>query len=176
MSVMAGLLGFCLEKPGHYRLGEGLRAPEPADIGRAVRIVNRTAVLAVVVSLGVLGRARRDHRLTGQRRPTCLRCTAGFDTAELRAANLTRDEVLDFSSNINPLGPSRWHDCRLGRRVCDDRTTATPSTEANRLAGYYDLSLPSFRALMLTGTPATIRITSSAAAAKIWLTRPSSSA
>ena len=30
----------------------------------------------------------------------------GFDTAELRAANLTRDQVLDFSSNINPLGPS----------------------------------------------------------------------
>ncbi len=54
MSVMAGLLGVCLEKPGHYRLGEGLRAPEPGDIGRAVRIVNRTAVLAVVVSLGVL--------------------------------------------------------------------------------------------------------------------------
>lgn len=30
----------------------------------------------------------------------------GFDTAELRAKNLTRDQVLDFSSNINPLGPS----------------------------------------------------------------------
>ena len=54
MSVMAGLLGVCLEKPGHYRLGEGLRAPEPADIDRAVRIVNRTALLAVVVALGVL--------------------------------------------------------------------------------------------------------------------------
>lgn len=30
----------------------------------------------------------------------------GFDTAELRAENLTRDQVLDYSSNINPLGPS----------------------------------------------------------------------
>ena len=30
----------------------------------------------------------------------------GFDTAELRAENLARGEVLDFSSNINPLGPS----------------------------------------------------------------------
>lgn len=30
----------------------------------------------------------------------------GFDTAELRAENLTRVQVLDFSSNINPLGPS----------------------------------------------------------------------
>lgn len=62
MSAVAGLLGVCLEKPGHYRLGEGLRDPEPADIGRAVTIVNRTAVLAVVVSLGVLA-AR--HAITG---------------------------------------------------------------------------------------------------------------
>ncbi|MCY4114470.1 MAG: adenosylcobinamide-phosphate synthase CbiB [Chloroflexi bacterium] len=54
MSVMAGLLGVRLEKPGHYVLGKELREPEPADIDRAVRIVNRTAVLAVVVSLGVL--------------------------------------------------------------------------------------------------------------------------
>ena len=62
MSAMAGLLGVCLEKSGHYRLGEGLRDPEPADIGRAVTVVNRTAVLAVVVSLGVLA-AR--HAITG---------------------------------------------------------------------------------------------------------------
>ena len=54
MSAMAGLLGVCLEKPGHYRLGEGLREPEPADIGQAVTVVNRTTVLAVVVALGVL--------------------------------------------------------------------------------------------------------------------------
>ena len=54
MSVMAGLLGVRLEKPGHYVLGKEMREPEPADIDRAVRIVNRTAVLAVVVSLGVL--------------------------------------------------------------------------------------------------------------------------
>lgn len=62
MSAMAGLLGVCLEKPGHYRLGQGMRDPEPADIGRAVTIVNRTAVLGVAVSLGVLA-AR--HAITG---------------------------------------------------------------------------------------------------------------
>ncbi len=38
MSVMAGLLGVRLEKPGHYILGEGFRAPAPADIRRAVRL------------------------------------------------------------------------------------------------------------------------------------------
>lgn len=54
MSVMAGLLGVRLEKPGHYVLGRELREPAPADIDRAVRIVNRTAVLAVVLSLVVL--------------------------------------------------------------------------------------------------------------------------
>ncbi|MDE2992092.1 MAG: adenosylcobinamide-phosphate synthase CbiB [Chloroflexota bacterium] len=54
MSVMAGLLGVRLEKPGHYVLGSELREPAPADIDRAVRIVNRTAVLAVVVALAVL--------------------------------------------------------------------------------------------------------------------------
>lgn len=62
MSAMAGLLGVRLEKPGHYSLGAQMREPEPADIGRAVTIVNRTAVLAVVVSLGLLA-AR--HAITG---------------------------------------------------------------------------------------------------------------
>ena len=37
MSAMAGLLGTRLEKPGHYRLGEGLREPETDDIGTAIR-------------------------------------------------------------------------------------------------------------------------------------------
>lgn len=31
----------------------------------------------------------------------------GLDDAELRAHGLTREDVLDFSSNVNPLGPSR---------------------------------------------------------------------
>ena len=54
MSTMAGLLGIQLEKPGHYRLGEGLREPVVGDIGRAMRIVDRTALLAAALTLGLL--------------------------------------------------------------------------------------------------------------------------
>ena len=54
MSAMAGLLGIRLDKPGHYRLGEGLREPEPEDIGAAIRIAERTAALGMVVVLGIL--------------------------------------------------------------------------------------------------------------------------
>ncbi len=57
MSVMAGALGVELEKVGHYRLGAGLATPRPADIRRAVRLVNSVAMLAVsgmvVASAGV---------------------------------------------------------------------------------------------------------------------------
>ena len=54
MSAMAGLLGARLEKPGQYCLGEGLREPEPGDIGMAMRLAERTAVLGVVATLSVL--------------------------------------------------------------------------------------------------------------------------
>ena len=54
MSAMAGLLGVRLEKPGHYCLGEKFRDPGPDDIGRAVSIVSRTSLLAVVAALGLL--------------------------------------------------------------------------------------------------------------------------
>ena len=54
MSAMAGLLGVRLEKAGHYRLGEGLRNPTARDIDRAVAILNRTAVLAALLALGLL--------------------------------------------------------------------------------------------------------------------------
>ena len=54
MSAMAGLLGRRLEKSGHYCLGEGLREPEPRDIGKAVRIAESAAVLAFFVALGLL--------------------------------------------------------------------------------------------------------------------------
>ena len=49
----------------------------------------------------------------------------GFDTAELRAENLTRDEVLDFSSNINPLGPSP----RVRRAAAEADLSAYPDRE-----------------------------------------------
>ena len=54
MSAMAGLLGVQLEQTGHYRLGAGLREPTPGDIYRAVKILNRTAGLLVVVVVGLL--------------------------------------------------------------------------------------------------------------------------
>ncbi|MDE2869378.1 MAG: adenosylcobinamide-phosphate synthase CbiB [Chloroflexota bacterium] len=54
MSAMAGLLGVRLEKPGHYSLGAEFRNPGSHDIGRAVAMVNRTSVLALTVSLGLL--------------------------------------------------------------------------------------------------------------------------
>ncbi len=54
MSAMAGLLGVRLEKPGHYRLGEGYRDPGPDDIDRAVSIAHRTSLLAMVAALVLL--------------------------------------------------------------------------------------------------------------------------
>ena len=54
MSAMAGLLGTRLEKPGHYRLGEGMREPNAEDIGTAVRVSERTALLGIVATIGLL--------------------------------------------------------------------------------------------------------------------------
>ncbi len=53
MAAMAGLLGVRLEKQGSYVLGAGLRAAEPADIGRAVRIMNGAAWLALGLALAL---------------------------------------------------------------------------------------------------------------------------
>lgn len=54
MSAMAGVLGTRLEKPSHYCLGEGLPEPQASDIGRAVLVAERTAMLAVAVALGLM--------------------------------------------------------------------------------------------------------------------------
>ncbi len=54
MGAMARLLGRELEKPGHYRLGEGLPEPQAEDIDRSVRLAERTALLGLLLSLGVL--------------------------------------------------------------------------------------------------------------------------
>ena len=62
MSAMAGLLGTRLEKPGHYCIGQDMREPEPRDIGEAVRIAERAALLAVVAALGLLA---VRHAITG---------------------------------------------------------------------------------------------------------------
>jgi adenosylcobinamide-phosphate synthase len=52
MAAMAGALGVSLEKPGHYRLGEG-REPEPSDIRRAQRIVGAALALGAGAVLGL---------------------------------------------------------------------------------------------------------------------------
>src|SRR5207253_11245026 len=52
MAAMAGALGVRLEKQGTYVLGEGLREPEGSDIGRAVRLARRAAML---VGAGLFG-------------------------------------------------------------------------------------------------------------------------
>jgi adenosylcobinamide-phosphate synthase len=51
MATMAGALGVELEKAGHYRLGAGLRAPEPGDVDRAVRVMLGAAGLAVAMAV-----------------------------------------------------------------------------------------------------------------------------
>jgi adenosylcobinamide-phosphate synthase len=48
MSAAAGALNVELEKVGAYRLGEGLRAPEVADIDRSVRLLSATIGLALI--------------------------------------------------------------------------------------------------------------------------------
>jgi adenosylcobinamide-phosphate synthase len=53
MSAAAGALDVELEKVGFYRLGEGLRPPEVADIGRSVRLLSATIGLALI-PIGVI--------------------------------------------------------------------------------------------------------------------------
>ena len=48
MSAAAGALGVELEKIGAYRLGQGLRLPEVADIGRSIRLLAATIGLALI--------------------------------------------------------------------------------------------------------------------------------
>lgn len=46
MSAAAGSMGISLEKADYYNLGEGSRPPQSYDIGRAVRLMQGTAILA----------------------------------------------------------------------------------------------------------------------------------
>ncbi len=54
MGAAAWLLGIELEKPDHYRLGEGLRDPRPRDIAAIVRLAGYTAVFGALLAIGVL--------------------------------------------------------------------------------------------------------------------------
>ena len=54
MSAMAGLLARRLEKPYHYDLGAEFPRPDAADIGRCNLLAAGTALLGVLVALGLL--------------------------------------------------------------------------------------------------------------------------
>lgn len=64
MGAMAGALGVTLEKDGAYRLGSGLRQPETADVGRAIRLARLAALLAAgVLATGLALRGAMDGTL-----------------------------------------------------------------------------------------------------------------
>lgn len=58
MAAMAGALGVCLEKPGHYRLGAPTREPHARDIARA-RAIFRPAMVLCFLAAMVLAWLRR---------------------------------------------------------------------------------------------------------------------
>ena len=53
MAAMAGALGVELSKRGAYVLGAGMRAPEAADVGRAVRIFGVAVGVAAAVAIAI---------------------------------------------------------------------------------------------------------------------------
>ncbi|MCY3603510.1 MAG: adenosylcobinamide-phosphate synthase CbiB [Chloroflexi bacterium] len=54
MGAAAWLLGIELEKPGHYRLGQGLRDPQARDVAAVTRLSGYTAALGALLAIGVL--------------------------------------------------------------------------------------------------------------------------
>ena len=54
IGAMSGLLGVVLEKPGHYRIGDGYREPDASDIGTSVRLAYLVAALGVFLAIGVI--------------------------------------------------------------------------------------------------------------------------
>jgi adenosylcobinamide-phosphate synthase len=54
IGAMSGLLGVALEKPGHYRIGDGLRDPCASHIGTSIRVAYAVAALGLLTALGAL--------------------------------------------------------------------------------------------------------------------------
>ena len=54
IGAMSGLLGVVLEKPGHYRIGDGLGDPCASHIGTSIRVAYSVAALGLLAVLGVL--------------------------------------------------------------------------------------------------------------------------
>lgn len=53
MAAMAGALGVCLEKRGHYRLAKDRPYPTPSTIGKAVGIVMGAAFVWSIISIAI---------------------------------------------------------------------------------------------------------------------------
>lgn len=53
MAAMAGCLGVELEKVGQYRLGEGSRLPDPADLRRALDLLRLVALMAFPLAAAI---------------------------------------------------------------------------------------------------------------------------
>ena len=54
MSAMSGLLGVVLEKPGHYRLGDGGSHPEASSIAQSVRLGYIVAALGLTIVVNAI--------------------------------------------------------------------------------------------------------------------------
>ena len=54
IGAMSGLLGIALEKPGHYRIGDGLREPCASHIGTSIRVAYAVAALGLLAAVGAL--------------------------------------------------------------------------------------------------------------------------
>jgi adenosylcobinamide-phosphate synthase len=62
MSAMAGALDVELEKVGHYRLGEGQRAPCAPDVERSVRVMQAAVALGAALLIGVSVASQKKRR------------------------------------------------------------------------------------------------------------------
>lgn len=54
IGAMSGLLGVALEKPGHYRIGDGLRDPCASHIGTSIRVAYAVAAVGALMAIGGL--------------------------------------------------------------------------------------------------------------------------
>ena len=54
IGAMSGRLGVALEKPGHYRIGDGMPDPSTSHVGAAIRVAYMIGALGILVSIGFL--------------------------------------------------------------------------------------------------------------------------
>ena len=54
IGAMSGRLGVALEKPGHYRIGDGMPDPSASHVGAAIRVAYMVGALGILVSIGFL--------------------------------------------------------------------------------------------------------------------------